>query len=410
MKRTLASLMPHDVWARLLERRISFVDKMSMQLIATSPLKPFGVVYRAESIEALWDLTEGHPWLTQVVAHQLAPRLNAERRRLVVPNDIEVASFDAAMGGEVGRLWWNESEGSVTAVHRETALILLAHLRGDVRLVEEAELLVAMRAAGIAGGPAILEEMEALQLFAKDDIDGRSAWRFRARFLQRHVEAIAGRASAYGNAPAAERQAAPQELQEVLAFLENIDAKVDKLPDEITARISRLSELDDQWRGLEEQIKNLPETIVDGCRNLAISWVGRPCWDSLSTDSRSDLLGIATMLQNNENDAPPLALTGLFILVERELRLAANRAGVTVERGATLDPLVESLMAELPVHDPLWKAARDIKMANLVAARNRGIHGGAIAERDRDRLVRQLFKNESDDGLVARLTAASRSG
>ena len=51
---------------------ISFVAKDDMEKIVTYPVKPDGVVWLPEALDLLWDVTEGHPWITQLLAEQAA--------------------------------------------------------------------------------------------------------------------------------------------------------------------------------------------------------------------------------------------------------------------------------------------------------------------------------------------------
>ncbi|HEU5199763.1 MAG TPA: hypothetical protein VFU32_09005, partial [Ktedonobacterales bacterium] len=121
----------HPVWGNMEAFNISFVSRAAMDKIATLPVKTDGVVWLSEALDRLWDMTEGHPWLTQILAEKVAERLNKERRRLVGPGDINRAAEQAAADSRIGDLWWNESEGLVTETHRQIAYLLLRQQPGS---------------------------------------------------------------------------------------------------------------------------------------------------------------------------------------------------------------------------------------------------------------------------------------
>jgi NYN domain len=175
------------LWGNVTPYDVSFVDQKAMERIVTNPLEQDGVTWLPESLALLWDLTEGHPWVTQILGEQVATALNRERRRVVVPGDVDRAADYALASAGVSDLWWNESEGVVTPEHRQVAFLILQHQPAPRAGVLTADLVPVCLRAGIRSPGRYTEEMKLLELVTEDSAGPDSRLRIRGGLLERYL-------------------------------------------------------------------------------------------------------------------------------------------------------------------------------------------------------------------------------
>ncbi|HEX6357916.1 NYN domain-containing protein [Actinophytocola sp.] len=182
------------LWGNMQPYNVSFVDRPAMNRIATVPLQPDGVTWLPEALDVLWDLTEGHPWVTQVLAAHAVTALNRDQRRTVTPGDIERGAELALADANISDLWWNENEGLVTASHRQVAYLVLKHQPSPRRGVTTDELFQACARSGIQSPGIYVDTMASLELLSYDggdSADGR--WRVRGGFLEKYLQSLLAR-------------------------------------------------------------------------------------------------------------------------------------------------------------------------------------------------------------------------
>ena len=181
------------LWGNMQPYNISFVDRPAMDRIVTVPVQPDGVIWLPESLDKLWDLTEGHPWVTQVLAAHALTMLNRERRKIVVPGDIDRAAETAVADASVSSLWWNEEEGVVTDVHRQVAFLILKNQARPRRGVTTNDLFQACARSGIQSPGAYVDVMASLELLTYEEAGPDGRWRIRGGFLERYLEGLLAR-------------------------------------------------------------------------------------------------------------------------------------------------------------------------------------------------------------------------
>jgi len=165
-----------------------------MDRIATVPVQPDGVTWLPESLALLWDLTEGHPWVTQVLAAHAVTGLNREHRRVVVPGDVDRAAEAAIADASVSDLWWNEEEGLVTEVHRQVAFLILKHQPRPRAGVTTSDLFNACARSGIQNPGMYVDVMAVLELLTLEEHSPNAGrWRIRGGFLERYLERLLSR-------------------------------------------------------------------------------------------------------------------------------------------------------------------------------------------------------------------------
>jgi hypothetical protein len=172
------------LWGNVQPYNISFVNRRAMEQIVSTPLRQDGVTWLPETLDLLWSLTEGHPWVTQILGSHAATILNRELRRVIVPSDIERSAELVLSDNSVSDLWWNVTDGLVTAVHRQIAFLILNGQASFGGGLDASELFQACRRAGLQQPGRYIQEMADLELLMEDS-SGR--WRIRGGLLERFL-------------------------------------------------------------------------------------------------------------------------------------------------------------------------------------------------------------------------------
>lgn len=88
-------------------KEVGFLDQRSTEQLITSPAK--GILeYDLAAIDAIWDLTAGHPYFTQVVCFALFSNARTEKRWRVTRSDVRFIVEKAIELGEGGLGWFWE--------------------------------------------------------------------------------------------------------------------------------------------------------------------------------------------------------------------------------------------------------------------------------------------------------------
>jgi len=191
---TMRGRYQHTLWGNMEPYNISFVNREAMVRIATVPVAQDKVTWLPESLEELWDMTEGHPWIIQILAEKATEALNIEHRRIVTPGDVTRAADRVAASSHVSDLWWNESDGCVTTTHRQIAFLILQHQQQPGAGLPEMRLAELCQWSGIRSAGKFFDEMRTLEVLTELKSDGEPRWRIKGRFLERHLEVLRQRA------------------------------------------------------------------------------------------------------------------------------------------------------------------------------------------------------------------------
>lgn len=180
----------HVVWRNMEPYNISFVDRNAMEMIATIPVKDDGVLWLSEALDCLWDFTEGHPCVTQILAERAVELIDREGRRVIGPLDIERAYAAIPHDLEIWELWWNEREGMIEDTHRQLAFLILRNQPASRAGLEEMALAEVAAKSGIRSVGRYLDEMRALEVLTAIPAGGGTRiWRVRGGFLERYLAA-----------------------------------------------------------------------------------------------------------------------------------------------------------------------------------------------------------------------------
>jgi hypothetical protein len=106
---------------------------------------------------------------------------------VVGPGDVDRAAQVAANDDRISDLWWNESEGLVTATHRQLAFLILQGQPASRLGLKESELATIAQKSGIRNVGRYLDEMRALEVLTETMDLNEPRWRIRGAFLERYL-------------------------------------------------------------------------------------------------------------------------------------------------------------------------------------------------------------------------------
>ncbi|WP_235006839.1 pentapeptide repeat-containing protein [Calothrix rhizosoleniae] len=86
-------------------RKIGLLDKDSAQQLITKPAKG-KLVYSEDGIQAILELSSGHPYCTQLLCHAIFSRARDKGLSLVKRNDVKAVIDKAIESGEAGLTWF----------------------------------------------------------------------------------------------------------------------------------------------------------------------------------------------------------------------------------------------------------------------------------------------------------------
>jgi len=173
----------HATFKSATYKRLSFLEREEAEQLIIDPAKDT-LNYDAAAIERILSLTAGHPYLTQLICHELFSHLQRQGKTQVSAADAEAIVEDALEAGTGGLAWiW---EGLPRA--ERFILSAIAHVadEGDVVTMEEirdALQRYGVRLMGIelTNAPNVLVEWEMLERPERD------SYRFTADLLRRWI-------------------------------------------------------------------------------------------------------------------------------------------------------------------------------------------------------------------------------
>ncbi len=85
---TRARLPSHALWADVRPLDVGPLTRKDVDQLAVEPVRGDGVRWLPLARNELWELTDGHPWLTQWALASVIDAIGRERRRVVGPGDV----------------------------------------------------------------------------------------------------------------------------------------------------------------------------------------------------------------------------------------------------------------------------------------------------------------------------------
>ncbi len=179
---TPEELSPHwsDCLINTRSLRVSCLDKDDAMELIIRPVEDFPDIWPEDAAEAVWQLTQGQPFLIQLLCQEAVDHLNRKKAKTVQVSDVE-AVIPAAF--EHGHYYFDEFQRALTDEQRE---LLRALAKGE------------QVTPNLAAAAPVLVRKEVL-------VQENGGWSFRVPLLGRW---IAGKLSTPPNTPTPGRPAA----------------------------------------------------------------------------------------------------------------------------------------------------------------------------------------------------------
>ncbi len=111
-------------------KKISFLEPDEVRRLITEPVAPYGMEYDPLAVEQILRVTAGHPFLTQLVCHEMVAYHNEVERSYLTVADVDTVLERIAERGEAHfKYIWSEADSQERAVMLALAE-LLAHNEG----------------------------------------------------------------------------------------------------------------------------------------------------------------------------------------------------------------------------------------------------------------------------------------
>lgn len=89
---TTRALLPSlPIWSDMRPLAVGPLTRKDVDTLAVEPVRADGIRWLPVARQALWELTDGHPWLTQWAIASVLDAIGRERRRVVGPADVKRA-------------------------------------------------------------------------------------------------------------------------------------------------------------------------------------------------------------------------------------------------------------------------------------------------------------------------------
>jgi hypothetical protein len=167
-------------------KKVSFLEKSEVERLVSEPVSPYGMEYDPLALEHIYQVTAGHPFLTQVVCHELVAYHNETERSYLTIADVDAVLERIAERGEAHfKYIWAESDPLEQAI-----LLAMAELLVHQNQVELEEII---SLSDRRGRPLASEKaLSALLRLASRDIVARTGlgserFRFRVDLVRRWI-------------------------------------------------------------------------------------------------------------------------------------------------------------------------------------------------------------------------------
>lgn len=102
----LATIVKHRIFGSLSRKRVSFLSKDGMSDVLRAGVVQWATLL-PETLDKVYNLTGGYPWLAQIYGAGLVALLNQEHRTVVTPEDVDyVTTMDVITRPELFEFWW----------------------------------------------------------------------------------------------------------------------------------------------------------------------------------------------------------------------------------------------------------------------------------------------------------------
>ena len=196
----LRRYVDHPLLGTLLPLAISFIGKEAVENVLRLPVQDLNVQFPNETVDLVWRLTFGYPWLVQAIGHECLRILNREHRLVVAPADIEEVVTETILTRDnYFEFWWDPDQ--LTQREANVVEAILRHQKAPGEGVNNlAALLPTMDRQSLMESMKTLIDLEVVT-------ESKGNVRIRALLLERW---LSRRMQARGNRLVIERRISPE--------------------------------------------------------------------------------------------------------------------------------------------------------------------------------------------------------
>ena len=176
----------HTLFSIATYKHISFLERAEVERLVREPVAPYGMEYDPLAIATIYEVAAGHPFLTQLVCHEMVVYHNETERSYITVADLDAVLERITERGEAHfKYVWAEADSAERA-----ALLALAELltHSDGATVEEVIALSERRGRPLERETALqaLLRLESRDIVARTAI-GSERFRFRVDLVRRWI-------------------------------------------------------------------------------------------------------------------------------------------------------------------------------------------------------------------------------
>jgi hypothetical protein len=167
-------------------KQISFLERAEVERLIVEPVAPFGMEYDPSAVRHIYGVTAGHPFLTQLVCHEMVAYHNESERSYITVTDVDTVLERIAERGEAHfKYVWAGADGP----ERLTMLALAELLvHTDAATAADVAALTQNRRQSLDADAALraLIRLESRDIVART-APGSERFRFRVDLVRRWV-------------------------------------------------------------------------------------------------------------------------------------------------------------------------------------------------------------------------------
>jgi cold shock CspA family protein/uncharacterized LabA/DUF88 family protein len=104
----LNKMRRHAFFGRVQQIPVSFVSFEATKAIIEKPVSHLGISYDIGAINRVWELTRGYASIIQKLGDEALKLIGADRRQIVVQDDIDTIAYSFLDRADIFRWWWDE--------------------------------------------------------------------------------------------------------------------------------------------------------------------------------------------------------------------------------------------------------------------------------------------------------------
>ncbi len=188
--RDIKVLSDSAIWGRLTQVSTGFLSKDAIKDVLKAGISGYPVVFTEEAVDLIWNMTEGHPWITQAIGKRIVTEvLNPQKRLNVGPCDVyQAVAYIEEKENQYCDLWWNEKKhegGFIDELDWEIAKIIIQdQKKSSIGVPRDIIFEIMQKKGKLITNERILKLME-MQTIQKEFKNGIEYLRIKGLFLER---------------------------------------------------------------------------------------------------------------------------------------------------------------------------------------------------------------------------------